>query len=743
MPMTQGFSQGFGLVSNHLQGERRNRERQEALQLQKENQEYQRQRQSTMDEMRQEQHGLQLAQHDASLEQQAWNRERQEKQDGLRMEQHGWKQGEHAFKQQERQNKQRLRDLNALNVATQSLDGNIDPNDYRNVFADNPAFQAWEESTGTDPRKFIDEDMRPHVETAIHGFGEALMAIESGQATPVDALNSDDALRGFNAILGEQIKTRMGEIAMVGQNPGKIINKTITGVYPDEEGRGMMFNLTVETEGPDGEIQTYEAPVTAGHSASDEFVADIPLEAIMDRFEGHAEMLQATEGMSPDQFQTMLNSEIVRLGGELPEVDDGDRFGDITNVQGVGWGQYNESTGEFRQLDPSESGGSGGSGSGGSDELSSVDEKRFFDRAIGEVDKTLRFHLGEELLGDPDAAQLRTIVANASSRIVRDGRVLGQAGASMSPEIVGNTAVQMALSGRYEGLRPSDATALARKELSSGDGWLSRGPGDAEVRRRAQEIQRAQTQRFDQDLQRFVMSSAPAQGGMQMSVQRPAGGQNEPQSAGAGLSPFAQPNPPQSPDQTGHTQQAMQQAHQTLGNPGAQGGGLSLLSPSMRAPQGAAGNQAPSEQQRASAIEGLRSVPDETSAGTQWGRDMRERLSNDHLVQFVTRGIEFGNQNAVETIGGAVPAIPGKENVAGAIGQTKDAVAALFGSEAASAQGQLKPFTTALEDGREPSKVDVERAARWIMQNPDAVKNNDALSVVQFWLEKYENEDRR
>ncbi|KZZ71490.1 hypothetical protein A3765_28545 [Oleiphilus sp. HI0130] len=155
-------------------------------------------------------------------------------------------------------------------------------------------------------------------------FGNSLNTLEGAIAGKV-RMNSPEFNSAFARVFNTEITKNTGE--EIGAEGGKtwIKEKRLGGVYPSPDGKGLLVDLQVLEEGPNGEVWR-NAPVTDNRSAKDEYAKAIPLEAALKKLKGHQLMFEQVQ--SSPQLQSLVSQLGARVGAPQPEARWGDPYQD-------------------------------------------------------------------------------------------------------------------------------------------------------------------------------------------------------------------------------------------------------------------------------------------------------------------------------------------------------------------------------------------------------------------------------
>lgn len=295
--LSSGFMQGFGMMSDHQNQQRR-------MEMEQEDRKWRRQRQA--DQAKREE-----ALFDKKMD---------------------------TYEQEQEANKLRG-GLHALERG-----GNVDPSEFEPLRGDDQLRSTFREVTGADPDNYFDPDRREKLETAV-GKVEGVLSGQDARS-PREVMSDPDVTDAANVILEDRVKKGIGEEAWHDGRRVTVEDKRIADIVPGPDGKSVMFELEVEGTDENGEKVNYRAPMTHMRSASpeDDEALPVDVDTLGKRIIGHRQMLNATKDNPQirEQLQSALEEQIVRRGGEVGPASEWDKLDDRT--------LYNPATGETKDV---------------------------------------------------------------------------------------------------------------------------------------------------------------------------------------------------------------------------------------------------------------------------------------------------------------------------------------------------------------------------------------------------------
>ncbi len=293
--LSSGFMQGFGMMSDHLNNQRR-------MEMEQEDRKLRRQRQA-------DQADRQEALFDKKMDTYEQEQEANELRGGL-----------HALER----------------------GANVDPSEFEPLREDGQLRETFREVTGADPDNYFDPDRREKLETAVGKVDGVL----SGQdaRSPREVMSDPEITDAANVLLEDRVKKGIGETAWHDGRQVTVEDKRIADIVPGPDGKSVMFELEVEGTDENGEKVSYRAPMTHMHSAEDNEALPVDVDTLGKRIIGHRRMLDATKDNPQirEQLQAALEEQIVRRGGEVGPASEWDKLNDGT--------LYNPATGETKDV---------------------------------------------------------------------------------------------------------------------------------------------------------------------------------------------------------------------------------------------------------------------------------------------------------------------------------------------------------------------------------------------------------
>ena len=167
-----------------------------------------------------------------------------------------------------------------------------------------------------------------HVDPSIAGeFGRRFDVDWSNYLDPEfgESLNIlEDAAKGNRSLYDPELRNAFGRVfkAEISKGIGeKIDDRTITdkvlnGIYPSQDGTGLMLDLEITEDSPFGPQKRF-APVTEGRSATDDIVKTIPLDKALDKLMGHKLMYEQVQ--NTPELASFVRQLGAKTGAKLPK----------------------------------------------------------------------------------------------------------------------------------------------------------------------------------------------------------------------------------------------------------------------------------------------------------------------------------------------------------------------------------------------------------------------------------------